>query len=138
MRQHIRRVLPLAAAAVVTACVVRAGQRTDHYVLANEPRGVTARLSVEGRGAVSGELLEVQDTAFLLMAGPEVLVVPYHRLQGASFEQTGRYHVGAQGPTPAARNELRLRSRYPQGVSPEVLAKLLALTGQSAPRVIGR
>ena len=139
MRGRIARLVPLAAAAALTACMVNAGQRVERYPVATEPRGLTATLRLEGqRPTIVGELLEVQDTALLLMAERQVLLVPYHRLLHARFEQMPSYRAQWGAPAPAFRRELSLRSRYPQGVSPEILAKLLAITGQSSPAVIGR
>lgn len=127
-----RLIAMLLLATVAAGC--RVGPRLDNYAPAQHPHGVAAQLQT-GSGAVRGELLEVQDTALLLLAPERALIlVPYSQIREGSFGPAG---VDISG-TPSLRAQERLRtfSRYPQGLSPELRRQLLAAYGQAELRVI--
>lgn len=131
----------------VLLCVVTAGCVGTHAGSlrpANEPAGVFVTLAVTSRTGerhwkndrVSGELLAVQDTAFLLLVDQRLTLVPYGATTGGSARQQRSFFLKGRAPDRGLRERLRLLSRYPQGVSPELLARLLAAYGQPALQVV--
>lgn len=90
---------------------------------------------------VSAELLEVRDDALLVRTHqlrPEsVMLVSYRAIAEARIEGLKRLSFGnGGGPSRAQRAELRLLSRFPQGVSDELLGTLLAAYDQNELRTI--
>ena len=109
-----------------------AGTSAEKFAPANGPRGIWAELHL-GRASIEGELLEVQDSALLLLRANEVVLVPLGEIRAGEFRQRGiLIHRGEFiGRESAA--ELRLVSRYPTGLTPELRARLLAALGQAEP-----
>ena len=130
----MRRSLTVAVALGIGAC--HAGPDTQHFAPAVQPRGI--QVNVELRGSrIPGELLEVQDSALLLLrpTGTQVVLVPLREIRSAVFQQRGVliYHGAFVGGGTAA--QLRLLSRYPTGLTPGLRSALLAAYGQSEPEV---
>jgi hypothetical protein len=87
-------------------------------------------------GRIDGELLAVRDDALLLRAGLLALV-SYASIERAEVEGFGRLTFGhGRPPTEVQRQELRLLSRYPQGVSGDLLRRLLDAYNQDELRTI--
>ena len=99
------------------------------------PGGVTGRLSLRSRREVAGELLAVEDSAFLLLAVDRTLVrVPLSVVRSAQAA-----YGGFVSPlTPWERERIRLASRYPDGVTPELEQHLLAAYLQQAVTMISK
>jgi len=112
------------------------GGRVDRFAPAHRPEGVAVALALRGGRSAQGELLAVQDTALVVLAKDTVTLVPY------SAVVTGRFHkvgdLGGAPPTPNFARRLRLVSRFPQGLTPDLLVRLLAAQGQSALKVVAR
>lgn len=53
-------------------------------------------------------------------------LIPYTGILGATFPQTAIRLVARSAPSGATRDQLRLLSRFPQGLSPELLKSLLS------------
>lgn len=95
---------------------------------------------IEG-GKVVGELLAVRTDGVLLnVAGYQdnakddnrVVLVPYWMMNTARLEQMGRARIESQGEemNEVYLNRLRLVSRFPQGLSDELLTELMSRQGQ--------
>jgi hypothetical protein len=97
---------------------------------------VAVALELRGGGRAQGELLAVQDTALVLLARDTVTLVPYDALKAGEFSQVGE--LRGTLPAPDFARRLRLVSRFPQGLTPDMLARLLAAHGQSALKVVAR
>jgi hypothetical protein len=125
----------LAALALVAAgCSY--GQTAPKFIAAYGPHGVTARIvTVQGED-LSGELLAVEDAGLLIERQNALTRVAYAAIREARFERSGR-SFGRGGPSPTELAALRLRSRYPQGVSEDLLRTLLAAHGQQAVKEVG-
>ena len=95
--------------------------------------GVDGQLVVHGR-RVSGELLEVSDTAFVMQSGDEVVLVPKFAIDESNFRGLDA-HRGAELAGEVLEQH-RLLSRFPMGMPPAVLRSLLRESGQSELRVI--
>ena len=112
------------------------GPNAQHFGPALGPRGIQVNVELSD-SKIPGELLEVQDSALLLLraSGTPVVLVPLRDIRTATFQQTALLiHRGAfVGGRTAA--QLRMMSRYPNGLSPELRAALLAAYGQTEPEV---
>jgi hypothetical protein len=123
------------------------GMSTGKLRLTNSPRGVETRITSTGV-EFAGELIEIRESALVLLsqrvvtpvkggvtATPErrLRLIPYTAVLNSQFEQlSGRLRiVGGRAPTGEGREDLRLVSRFPQGLSPEVLLQLLKEHGQT-------
>ena len=145
------RLIILLAFLANTACHV--GPRIDEFEQARRPEGVptTVRLHygyLEG-GELSGELLEVTNDGLLLaipdmrtglMTGKQLVFVPYAAMIDIDVDELGLKFLSETDSKPKRvrhQEELRLMSRFPQGLSAQLLERLLAAEGQSTVRVIG-
>ena len=122
----------LVALVGVMGCAV--GPTTRNFGPATGPRGIAADLRVRWgpTGRLQGELLEVQDTALVLLSANRVLLVPIRVIGVGRFARRGT--LIEEGRTSRSNLErLRIVSRFPAGLSPEIRASLLAAYGQTAP-----
>ncbi len=112
---------------------------------AQSPHGIQMELSLNGDvldgNKITGELLAVRADGVLLNVaeypdsegpGNSIVLIPFWMMNRAKLEQMGSVKVESQGEE---ANELylarlRLVSRFPQGLSDELLAKLLTEMGQ--------
>lgn len=112
------------------------GGRVDRFVPAKQPAGVAVTVWLKGGATGQGELLAVQDTALVVLVQDTVTLVPFRVLQAGRFSQVGE--LTETPPTTDFARNLRLVSRFPQGLTPELLPRLLAAYGQSALKVLAR
>lgn len=118
-------------AAAASSCFT--GPSVGGFRPATTPHGVESRIQLR-QTVVRGELLEVRDTAYVLLDESGVLLVPYSAVHEARFEGVVSYLGGAPGGVTSER--LRLVSRYPHGMPAGVLQSLLAEVHQSELRVV--
>lgn len=121
---------------VLATLACHLGGRVDGFAPATQPAGVAVTLWLRGGAMGQGELLAVQDTALVVLAQDTVTLVPYRVLAAGRFSQ-----VGELTETPLTMDfagKLRLVSRFPQGLTPEMLTRLLAAYGQSTLKVMTR
>ena len=99
-----------------------------NFLPAARPQGVHAALYLtEPTERLSGELLAASDTAVVLATDePAIVMVRYDRIVSGDFSQVGELIAGRAAPQPKAFTELKHLSRFPRGLSPELLAALLA------------
>jgi len=119
------------------------GMKVGHFVPASGPRGVITRVAV-GSSTFDAELIEIRGTGLLVLqnpgadpsssGGPEtrprLRSLPYGSIRSARFEQTNVAIADGVPPSQKDIRRLRLLSRFPQGVSPELLQALLHAYGQ--------
>ncbi len=122
-------------ALTLTGCPLGTG--VSSFRPANEPSGISVQLvSVQG-AKMTGELLEVRDTALLVLADSQVRLAPFKAIRSASFAQRGHlYFGGGETPWRGQRLELQQLARFPAGVPPEAMGRLLQLCGQQEPKVV--
>ncbi len=128
---------------LIAACSV--GVKIDEFKPAQGPQGVHVELKLEGKviggNTISGELLEVRADRILLNvidkpdspnATSRVVLIPYSLIKTVDPEQMGRMSFRSQRKEMDEDhlNRLRLVARFPQGLSDEMLAVLLADLGQ--------
>lgn len=145
-----RRLASLIGTAGLLACSV--GTKVGSFRPANEPGGARVALRIKpGETAerellavtVEGELLAVRDTALLILRqapsgnpappAPRIVLVPLRGIWQGDFRQlhgSPRIEAGRFYPAEALA-QVRLVSRYPQGVSDGLLQALLAVYHQT-------
>ncbi len=136
-------------APVLLTLVVIVGCSTSvevkNFKPAQKPQGIQMELSLNGNvidgSKIKGELLAVRGDGILLnvadypgstRSGDTVVLIPFWMMDTAELEQMGRAKVESQGKE---KNELyldrlRLLSRFPQGLSDDLLSELLKRVGQ--------
>jgi hypothetical protein len=148
-----RAFLAPAALAFLNACTF--GPRLETFPPAHGPRGATAAVEAsvggvrEGWVEVRGELLEVRADGLILLSapwrdadagpkaeGPRVVFVGYDVLREARFEAVGESLDGGETPGADTLEKMRRLSRFPQGLPPELLEKLLLDCGQAGLEVL--
>ena len=92
-------------------------------------------MSLRSGGTTAGELLEVRDTALVLLVDNRVVLIPNTSIANAGF-QGGDLKTHSVTPSEFLSGNLRLLSRYPSGISPAVMAALLSASGMSQPTVV--
>lgn len=128
---------------LIAGCSV--GVKIVNFKPAQGPQGVHIELQLEGkaiRGSkISGELLAVRADRILLNvidnpdspnATSRVVLIPFSLIKTVDPEQMGRMRFRSQREEMDEDhlNRLRLVARFPQGLSDEMLAVLLADLGQ--------
>jgi hypothetical protein len=128
---------------LIGAC--SSGIEVADFKPAQGPEGVHMEVKLNGDviegGKVVGELLAVRTDGVLLnVAGYQdnakddnrVVLVPYWMMNTARLEQMGRARIESQGEemNEVYLNRLRLVSRFPQGLSDELLTELMSRQGQ--------
>ena len=118
---------------LLLGCMV--GTTSHNYQPAQGPAGAAIRLTLADGRTVTGELLSVGSEVLLVLERREALErgqllrVSLGALRELSAPKVS--HSGSDLPTDI-RERLRLISRYPQGVSPELERQLLQAYGQEA------
>lgn len=122
------------------------GPRLADFPSASGPEGATVRVTVPGAG-YHGQLLETRPDAILILSGARIenksgdtvqisetriRLVPYTRIESVQFQRGSKLAGKKWSPTdPASRERFRLLSRFPQGLTPELLQQLLKMYGQT-------
>ena len=121
------RPLPALALAlsILTACQV--GTRAKNSQPANGPAGAMVNIQLTDKSRTSGELLAVESSSLLLLQADVLTRIPLSRIRSGAAPKVG--FDGRLGGN--SRERLRLISRYPQGVSPELEGQLLRAYGQN-------
>lgn len=113
------------------------GPRAEKFVPAHRPGGAEVRLDFGRRkGSAVGELIAVQDTALLILVASVIELVPLASIDRGAVTASGSRASFSRRPTPETRERLRLLSRYPNGVTPELLRQLLEAYGQAELKVL--
>ncbi len=131
----MRRAL-VVAVAVLGGGACYAGLSAERFIKNSGPEGIQVNVRLE-RGNLLGELLEVQDTALLVLrpSPAQVLLVPLREIRTAGYRKRGLFiNQGAFIDAETAA-EAHLLSRYPAGLTPALRASLLAAYGQTHPIV---
>jgi hypothetical protein len=123
----------LIALTIVAGCFT--GPSASGFTPAVSGHGADAQLHI-GRTRLDGELLELRDSAYVLVNGDGIFLVPFSIVDKASFDHLGSYSGGAPGPEWAER--LRLVSRFPQGMPDRAIAMLLGAAHQSELHLVKR
>ncbi|HEY2377948.1 MAG TPA: hypothetical protein VGH98_18385 [Gemmatimonadaceae bacterium] len=109
----------------VSACVIHAGPGPETYPPAHSAAGVTAWL-VLATSRLDGELLEARDTALVILTHDRVMLVPFSVIDSGAFAHSNVAIRHRRRPSPEDFDSIRLLSRYPQGIPPDALRRILA------------
>ena len=129
----MRRALAVAVAVLgIGAC--HAGLSAKRFIDTAGPEGIQVNVEL-GHGRLRGELLEVQDSALLVLrlTPEQVLSVPLREIRTAVYYKRGLFMYRGAFVDAATAAEARLLSRYPNGLTPAQRASLLAAYGQTQP-----
>jgi hypothetical protein len=115
---------------MTAACTL--GPRADRLALATEPRGARVELRTHA-ARLAGELLEMQHSALVMLTEEKrVTFVPFEVIRDVRVETiTGRME-SMRLRSARQREEVRLLSRFPHGISDELRTRLLRKHNQSA------
>lgn len=129
----MRRYIAITSVVVLAACYH--GPSIYKFSPVQEPYGVDADLRLR-KIRVRGELLEVQDSALIVLTDSnKVVAVPVSIIQAGIFDKLGQLVGEGIRPEPGLAR-LRPFSRYPNGLTPELRARLLSAYGQTELQVI--
>jgi hypothetical protein len=128
-------------ASVAVLCVSFAVAACVHYTSgdpkrdprATSPYGIVGTVMLPSGASVSGELLTVTDTSYVLLADRRIVVVPFASEVTATFNTLPRAVFGR--PTRPEMDRLKLESRFPYGIPPVAMTALLAKYSQQGPDV---
>lgn len=126
----MRRFLMIVFCAAPLAC--QFGTRVGALAVAHEPTGTAATITLRSGRSVSAELLAVGDTDITMLWSDSVWSLPYARARKMTFSGVPVTLNNGMAPTPTDQDRLRLASRFPQGLSPDLEARLLAAHHQAA------
>lgn len=143
MRRAAKRLLRATAVAALLLTIggcrlISFGPKVDDFAPAHSGRGVLTRLLQFDAGRVGGELLEVREAGLLVLtAEPAIVFFPWATIRHATFDDIRTTLSHGDVPGGATRDELRLVSRYPQGLDEAQLRALLEAYGLDAVRQEG-
>jgi hypothetical protein len=118
---------------VALACSV--GPKPENVLPAHDPAGATVGLQVRigsSRRVVTGELLAVEDSGLLVRDTTRIVLVRNRALRSGTLLASGVGLSFSGKPDNYTSERLRLLSRYPAGVSPDLLRRLLAAYGHDS------
>lgn len=116
--------------------MIRMGARPERYPPANRASGTIAHIIAE-RETIRGELLEVRDSALLVLTADRLVLVRDRGMSSLQFNDMKRREP-LSILSLEERERLRLLSRFPQGIPAAALATILEHHRQTAPTVIDR
>jgi hypothetical protein len=111
------------------------GPNLAQFEPAHSPAGVATEIRVD-KVRIRGELLEVQDTALVVLTDSgRVTLIRYDDIYLGKFKNVGALIFDGRAAK-AAIARLRSVSRFPAGMTPRIRAELLAAYGQTAFQVV--
>ena len=119
----------------ISVCSLNAchyGPTLKTFPSARTANGVVADVTTDH--PFQAELIEVRDAELVILADQKLRLLPYSSIVAFGFTgMKGQLDIGNRRvPSSSTRDYLRLVSRFPQGLTPELLQKLLAANGQTA------
>ena len=108
------------------------GMTARKYRPAQQPQGVNMRVDT-AQGQLLGELIEVRDDGIVVLADQKLRLLPYTVILSSKADQTDSRYAISQRTVPKrdVLEHLRLLSRFPQGLTPELMRQLLDACGQT-------
>ena len=143
---HTRFFVTCVTAGLMAGCTY--GQTLADYPTSRGPEGATVQVQVPGAGYV-GQLLETRADAILILSSARfetrsgnrlqaretvIRLLPYDRVESVQFHRGAKLDGRKWSPAETtSRERFRLLSRFPQGLTPDLLQQLLKMYGQTAP-----
>jgi hypothetical protein len=128
-RSLIVLLVPVLVSAGLLGCPV--GPSVGKYPPAHTPFGAQATLTV-GRNTLIAELLDVRDSALVVLHERQIMLVPYNAIRKGTFAGLSVKITAEHPPTAEDRESLRVVSRFPQGMTLGLERRLLAAYGQNS------
>lgn len=130
------RVMGMLALAAIAAC---SSPQLRNYAPAQRPAGLLVQLRRDTLTRAV-ELLAVSDTGLLVLDQTHLTFAPYVGIDDLSAKDLPALQQWPErtAPPTEVRDRLRRLSRFPQGVSGDLLAQLLRAYGQDSLVVLGR
>jgi hypothetical protein len=127
----MRIVKLIAIGSVVALASCQFGMRGSELPVAQRPGGAAASIEVSS-GKYVGELIAVQDDG-VVISGGRIMFAPFTAMKTFSLDMMGKDYSIDHGELPNAEKLARLRavSHFPQGLTPDIRRRLLALSGQT-------
>ena len=120
---------------VVAAAACYHGPSITKFEPAYTPDGIEASLRL-AHARVEGELLAVQDSAFIVLSDSQrVVMIPVSKVTRGDFGDLGVL-IDEFTPSQQTLERLRLLSRFPSGLTPDLRTRLLALYRQTEIEVV--
>jgi len=120
----------LLAVCICGAC--HYGLTVSSYPPAHSAHGAEAEIVTVSKEHFMAELIGVRDSDIVILVDGKLELRPYASIKSLEIKVIGKhFSIGGKSPSEKNRDDLRLFSRFPQGLSPELLAKLLQAYGQS-------
>lgn len=113
------------------ACVAHFGPQPREFIPATTGAGIGATLAV-AQTSITGELLEVRDTAVVILTPDRVLLVPFRAIAHGTFAHTDVKITNGRPSGPDDMMDVRMLSRYPYGIPADALRRLLASRRQDS------
>lgn len=110
------------AAIAITGC--HFGATPQSFAPAQGPAGVVVTIELS-HGTMEAELLDVRDSALVVLNQDHVVLVPYRAIGHATFLDTSEKLSHGKTPSAPTRAALRSLSRFPQGLTPALEQRLL-------------
>lgn len=119
--------------AVACAAACYTSPPVERFPLARKPGGIGASIRMANGRSIDGELLAVNDTAYVVSWNQYVGVVRYADVKAATLEGIGAVNLWeTTKPTRDVLYRARLMSRFPYGIPDTALAELLGTRQQTA------
>jgi hypothetical protein len=108
------------------------GRAVKDFPPANGPQGVGMQVTTDHQMFL-GELLEVRDIGLIVLSEKKIHLLPFAEITSSQAVKTSSQYSfgGRRQPSPEVRERLRLVSRFPQGLTPDLLRRLLETYGQT-------
>lgn len=131
----------LAIVLLLCAGACSLGPRASEHPIARGPMGakVTLSLGIASNGELNaaGELLAVSDSGlWILVGGERPGWAAYGVIKHAVLDPVDVEFDGPGVPPPAVLDRMRMASRYPEGLTPELRKRLLVAYGRDSLLVI--
>jgi hypothetical protein len=125
----------LALAVVVSGCGI--GRTAEEFPVARSPEGIRISIVTDSAHVRDAELLAVEDTALLiLLADDRIASVPWSVVRSAELHGFLSDSPRRNVPSQAVRERWKSVARFPQGLTPALLARLLDARSQTTPEVL--
>ena len=125
------RIVLLLFALLMTSCAI--GPRLSSFRPARFPQGAWIRIHTPAKEKFTVELVEVRSNGMVVESNSKLCLVRYTDITKARVVDLDSTYGLSGGKEPGAivSGNLKLVSRFPQGMSPDVLQQLLVLYGQT-------
>lgn len=128
------------AAVVILASTTLAcafGPTVREFRPARQPHGATIHFGTEAERYV-GELLEARDAGLVVLTDGVLRLAPYDAIVSLRIEQVRMQWEPRRPPSAEHLDRLKLISRFPYGLEPGVLERLLRAHNQTELAGVGR